>query len=298
MPASVFGVLTRLGLQALATYQGQSIFPLAYAQAFGCFVMGFTLQFKEPIGQFYGPLYTAITTGFCGSVTTFSGWELDVFSSWVNATQAHRGGLRDVVDGLTKTIFTLIISLSSMSFGAHVGSLLRPYAPKRRLPRRPIRYTFSAVAVLIYAATLPAYFRLSADYRHQATAALLFSFPGTLTRYLLSYHLNPRLKRFPLGTYTANSLGTAFLGAFHVLQSVTTPLSLGSCAILQGLADGYCGCLTTVSTFAAEVDASRDASGYFYVALSWGTGQLLLLLILGSSYWAGHISEQVTCRYA
>jgi fluoride exporter len=50
-PASIFGVLARLGLQALATYDGNSIFPLAYPQTIGCFVMGFCLSLKEPIGQ-------------------------------------------------------------------------------------------------------------------------------------------------------------------------------------------------------------------------------------------------------
>lgn len=51
IPASTFGTLTRLGLHALATYDGNSIFPLAYAQALGCLVMGFTLGLKEPISR-------------------------------------------------------------------------------------------------------------------------------------------------------------------------------------------------------------------------------------------------------
>ena len=34
--------------------------------------------------------------GFCGSLTTFSGWQLDVFDSWINAGQYNRNGLRDV----------------------------------------------------------------------------------------------------------------------------------------------------------------------------------------------------------
>lgn len=44
----------------------------------------------------YGPLYTAMTTGFCGSVTTFSGWQLDVFQSWLNVNRDHRDWFRDV----------------------------------------------------------------------------------------------------------------------------------------------------------------------------------------------------------
>jgi hypothetical protein len=53
MPASVFGVLARLGLVALMSYDGHSVFPLAYAQAVGCLVMGFALELKEPMGQLY-----------------------------------------------------------------------------------------------------------------------------------------------------------------------------------------------------------------------------------------------------
>lgn len=80
MAPAVFGVLARLGLVALATYDGESVFPLAYVQALGCLIMGFCLRLKEPLGQLYvlrnahtnllitgagsyAPLYTALTTG-------------------------------------------------------------------------------------------------------------------------------------------------------------------------------------------------------------------------------------------
>jgi CrcB protein len=50
-PASILGVLGRLGLQALMHYDGQSIFPLAYVQAIGCLFMGLGLGLKLPLGQ-------------------------------------------------------------------------------------------------------------------------------------------------------------------------------------------------------------------------------------------------------
>jgi hypothetical protein len=53
MAPAVFGVLARLALVALATYNGESVFPLAYAQALGCLIMGFSLRLKEPLGQLY-----------------------------------------------------------------------------------------------------------------------------------------------------------------------------------------------------------------------------------------------------
>ncbi len=53
MPASILGVLARLGLQGLVTYDGRSIFPLAWVQVAGCLVMGFGLGIKDPLGQLY-----------------------------------------------------------------------------------------------------------------------------------------------------------------------------------------------------------------------------------------------------
>ncbi|KAL6309665.1 CrcB-like protein-domain-containing protein [Sparassis latifolia] len=298
MPASVFGTLARLGLEALVTFDGHTIFPLAWVQAGGCLVMGFALALKDPFGQFYGPFYTAITTaGFCGSFTTFSGWQLAVFQAWINEGRFHRDWLRDVIDGLTQTVFTLALSLVCVSFGAHLASLIQPIFPALPPPKRAIRHSLSVLSILIYAATYPAYFRLPASYRHQATAALLFSFPGTLTRYFLSLRLNPLLHLMPLGTFSANMLGTALIGMFTVLQGMHSPPSPRACALLRGLSDGYCGCLTTVSTFAAEVATLDDAKAWLYVVASCVTAQLLLLVILGPSYWAGHVSEQSTCQY-
>ncbi len=202
-----------------------------------------------------------------------------------------------VIDGLAKTLFTLAISLSALKFGSHLGAVIGPHLPRLSPPSRRMRYSISILSVLIYAAAYPAYFRMSPAFRHQATAALLFSFPGTLSRYLLSIRLNPLLSLFPLGTFTANMAGTALIGAFHVLQGIRGPPSPNACAVLQGLMDGYCGCLTTVSTFATEVAALQPSRAWFYVILSWVTSQLLLLVILGPSYWAGNVSENMTCVF-
>jgi len=299
MPFSVLGVLARLGLSALATYSGQSIFPLAYSQATGCLVMGFLLALKEPFSGYYPPAYTALTTGFCGSLTTFSGWQLDIFKSWLNSSNAPRSALRDVMDGLCKSVFTISLSMASLFYGMHLANLVSPYFRAAPTPGKFLRATVTVLAVCTYAATIPAYYLLPRDYRHQATAALLFSFPGTLTRYLLSTHLNPVVPSFPLGTYAANSFGTALLGTFHVLQSTANhPLSGASCTILQALADGYCGCLTTVSTFAAELATLKTAEHkYRYGLTTWFTGQVILVCIFGALLWGGNIEKDQTCVF-
>ncbi|KAF9075724.1 CrcB-like protein-domain-containing protein [Rhodocollybia butyracea] len=298
IPASIFGVLARLGLEALVTYDGQSIFPLAYVQGLGCFVMGFSLEMKESMGNFYPPLYTALTTGFCGSLTTFSSWQLDVFSSWLNSEDTHRSGLQDFIDGLGKTVFTLVISITSLSFGGYIARIIHPYLPTIQPPTKKVRYAISAMCILFYVAALLAYFLLPTSYRHQATAALLFAFPGTLTRYLLSTLLNPLLIGFPLGTFAANSTGTSLLAAFHVIQSIAShPISPNMCSLVQGLSDGYCGCLTTVSTFAAEIRVLRRWEQLRYAWMSWGVGQLLILIIMGPSLLSGNVHKQQMCSF-
>jgi CrcB protein len=201
------------------------------------------------------------------------------------------------MDGLGKSVFTLSISLASLSFGAHLASLIHPFLPVLPGPRHRARNVITVLSILSYAALFPAYFRISAQYRHQATAALLFAFPGTLTRYLFSIKCNTLLKALPLGTFLANSLGTAVLAAVIVLQSKVNPVSPSACSTLQGLVDGYCGCLTTVSTFAVEIYTMSYRRGPRYCLLSWVTGQVLLVAILGSSIWSGRAREEITCLF-
>jgi len=193
---------------------------------------------------------------------------------------------------------TLSLSLASIAFGYSTASIVAPYFGKPRFLKPAIlRYSLSILAVITYSATLLTYFLLPVSYRHRATAALLFSFPGTLTRYLLSISLNRQFKALPLGTLTANTLGTALLAAFHVIQSTPTPPSPHACSILQGLIDGYCGCLTTVSTFAAEIRDFGKWKACRYAAVSWVLGQCMMVLIYGSSIWTGSASKQVTCIF-
>ena len=70
MAPAVFGVLARLGLVALVTYNGESVFPLAYVQALGCLIMGFCLRLKEPLGQLYVRLHLRT------NAHTYCGWQL------------------------------------------------------------------------------------------------------------------------------------------------------------------------------------------------------------------------------
>jgi CrcB protein len=75
------------------------------------------------------------------------------------------------------------------------------------------------------------------------------AFAGALLRWLFGIALNPILPALPLGTLAANLLGGlvigAALGVFDQFQSLPVELRLL-------ITTGFCGGLTTFSTFSAE----------------------------------------------
>jgi CrcB protein len=75
------------------------------------------------------------------------------------------------------------------------------------------------------------------------------AFAGALLRWLFGIWFNPLLPTLPLGTLAANLLGAfvigAALGVFGQFQSLSPELRLF-------VTTGFCGGLTTFSTFSAE----------------------------------------------
>lgn len=204
------------------------------------------------------------------------------------------------MDGLTRTIITIAISLSALSFGLHIASGLIdffPPLPKIVPPSRPTRYILTTLSIIAYALTIVFYFRLSHRFRHDATAALLFAFPGALTRHIFSIKLNPIYPSLPLGTLAANTFGTTLLAIFHVLQRLPNSPSHSACSILQGLMDGYCGCLSTVSSFAVEIRGLKGRRGWTYFGVSYIIGQLIMVIVVGSAWWSGGVQESHRCSF-
>jgi fluoride exporter len=82
-----------------------------------------------------------------------------------------------------------------------------------------------------------------------AFAVGIGAFAGALLRWMFGILLNPILPALPLGTLAANLLGGfivgAALGVFNQLQSLPPELRLF-------VITGFCGGLTTFSTFSAE----------------------------------------------
>ena len=268
------------------------------------------------------PLYIGLATGFCGSFTSFSSFIRDAFFALSNAlpvpvqhpSSAPIAATVDVSRNpgysflavLAVLILTTGLSLMALQFGAHVALFLQPYTPSISFlfGRRSVDLS---VVFLASGCWLAALFMaiwppdrpggpigdatwMQETWRSQALFALVFAPLGCLLRFYASIHLNGRIKTFPLGTFAVNIFGTAMLAMFIDLQRVPVGDMVG-CQVLQGWSDGFCGCLTTVSTWVAELKTLRLKHAYFYGLMSFGVGLSLFTIITGSLQWKRGFAE-------
>jgi fluoride ion exporter CrcB/FEX len=254
------------------------------------------------------PLYIGLATGFCGSLTSFSSFMRDFFLEMANdltapqyhATEspgiARRGGGKDFMAMMAVLIVTACVSLSALKLGAHIAILLGRF--NYRLSSS-LRSTFDKLAVFlgvgcwagaIAMAAVPPdrhWAHAAERWRGQVLFAIVFAPLGCMLRFYLSLKLNGTFSSFPIGTFAANTVGTAVLGMAWDLQRL--PLddkpTLVSCQVLQGIMDGFCGCLTTVSTLALELSSLRRSHAYTYGGISVLTSLAILTLVMGAMKW-------------
>ncbi|KAF1352896.1 hypothetical protein EJ07DRAFT_168634 [Lizonia empirigonia] len=342
---AIWGTLARLGLQALTSYPGAPVvFSELWANVAGTFVMGFLSEdvklFREEWGSRGGgaatdqpedqpaqrhqdlekqrdkkthakvkktiPLYVGLTTGFCGSFTSFSSFIRDVFLGMSNDLQAPtyhptpspttlvpRNPGYSVMALLATTLTTLALCFCALKAGAHLACALTALTPTLpfRLTRRAIDPLFALLGPACWlAAILLLALPPQIAWRGQALFACVLAPVGCLARYYISLLLNPKVPAFPLGTCAANVFGCAALAMAFDLQRVAIGGVVGGsllgCQALQGVQDGFCGALTTVSTWVLELDSLRRKHAYVY-----GVGSVVLALgvvtvVMGGVRWS------------
>ncbi|KAK4177448.1 CrcB-like protein-domain-containing protein [Triangularia setosa] len=321
---SIFGTLARLGLQAITVYSGAPIiFTSIWPNFAGSVIMGFLAEDRMLFRQEWGspspngtdaehgspsvdlerarkahlaikktiPLYIGLATGFCGSFTSFSAFMRDMFLALSNDLPAinspGRNGGYTFLALIAVALITISMSLAGLFFGAHMAILFEPYTPA--LPFLFIHKILDRLMVVLgwgcwLGAIIMSVFPSYDSWRGTATFALVFAPLGCLLRFYISLRLNSIVPSFPLGTFTVNIFGTAVLGMSWDLAHVPTGGAIG-CQLLQGIQDGFCGCLTTVSTWVAELAVLRRRHAYIYGAGSVGTGLVILVAIMGGLRW-------------
>lgn len=360
---SFLGTLARLGTQWLTFYPGAPVvFSNLWANFGGTLVMGFLQEDRKLFAEEWGrrkptwqeqyssghtekgkgrspeasdahakvkktmPLYIGLTVGFCGSFTSFSSFQRDVFYGFSNTlpsplhhpttastvsptTTVPRNNGYSISAVLAIWILTVSVCYGALLAGASAAKALDRFTPT--LPYSFLRRVWEPLIVFLalgcwLGAVFLAIFppdrsggpasRGTSSHeagRGEVLFALVFSPLGCLARFWLSIKLNSLLPWFPLGTFSANMFGTAILSACLDLQHV--PLApvgaavgggLVGCQVLQGIEDGFCGCLTTVSTWIVEIKGLRSRHAWFYAGSSVTGGLAFTVVIMGSVLWS------------
>lgn len=116
------------------------------------------------------------------------------------------------------------------------------------------------------------------------TLSVLFAPFGTVIRWVLCSKNLVWFPRFPLGTFGVNVFGTVLLACLNAVSLRGHPSGL-TCDFLLALQTGFCGCLTTVSSFQHELYTLDLEDAYIYSATSVMVSQVLLLVVNGITSW-------------
>ncbi|KAL8897276.1 MAG: hypothetical protein Q9192_002660 [Flavoplaca navasiana] len=357
---SILGTLARLGLQALTFYPGAPVATgVLWANVAGSFILGFLAQDRKLFGarndtrppstsfaqpspshrdqeqtsslrtpqQGHAsvkttiPLYIGLSTGFCGSLTSFSSFIRDVFLALANAlpvpishtsaspTLIHRSGGYSFMAFLAVIITTVALSISALIVGAQLAVGVERYTPsitypfaRRFLDRATVFLGWGswlgAIILAIWPPDQPTHTRKSEHWRGAALFAIVFAPLGCLSRFYISLMLNSRIKSFPLGTFVVNILGTALEGVFWDLQHSSDSVQGGvvGCQVLQGMMDGFCGAATTVSTWVGELNGLRRRHAWVYGGVSVAVGVAIMIGVMGGVLWGKGWNTPVCMR--
>lgn len=307
---AIWGVLARRGLMVLTKYDGAYLGGVVWANFAACFVMGILVTSEtvwlrlvddSRLDVMFAakgviPFYVGITTGFCGTCSSFSSFILEAFekaSNTLTTTYDYPNSAYGIMEALSVILAHLGISVA----GFHAGRHLTEAVDKFLIPRRhylKIEYVSSGLGVAAYVATIVLIATKKDGTWRSWTFSCLFAPMGAITRYLLSKKLNALVKNFPMGTFTCNILGCILLAIFTMLargkkhSGSIIPLvtNITGCHVLVGLDDGFCGALTTVSTFIVELFGLESLHDYRYGILLVVVGFSFMVVILGSYNWA------------
>ncbi|EGV61577.1 hypothetical protein CANTEDRAFT_109246 [Yamadazyma tenuis ATCC 10573] len=295
--ASIWGGLARKGLGILTDYDGAIPYNALWANFAACLVLGTVSKVKKT------PFIIGVSTGFCGTLSSFSALVLELFYSSANVSVGIRYDLPTKGYGVLQFLSVLLVEMGVSILGYHFGLHLSPMYPLNEQHHEPLSYIGAVlgaampVITVVLLAINPLY-----DSWRAWVFLILFSPMGALLRFHLGKLNRPK---FPYGTFTANVTGSILIAVFALLTRARVSKSDHSglitsyigCQALSGLQDGLCGALTTISTFVSELFSLGPKESYLYSSVSITVSFVLLLLILGPYTWTVGLSDPI-CGYS
>eukprot|EP00741_Cyanophora_paradoxa_P010980 tig00020553_g10614.t1 len=302
--AAQVGTLARVflgeALAAMGVSLGASgvVHSALLANIVGCAIFGMSQAFSG----WSGLALVLLRSWFCGSLTSFSNWIQDV-------------NLKILRGAVGPAAVTLVVGLSvcysSLLAGEQIGRWLYPPAPRLDPPPPPPQQgtlsrpppsnepstlsgsfplaPLSAAAAAGLSALLLALAFFDPPRRRRWLAALCGPF-GCAVRYELSRR-NNRTPTFPLMTFAANVAGSLIVAACFVVlgeaggDSSGRPRDFadwrGAALWMAVIPDGFCGCLSTFSSFVGEVKSLEAGPAWRYALASVLAALLGVLAVCG-----------------
>lgn len=190
---AICGALGRIACTTISTFQGQPVFSLIWAQFLGCTIMGFLVEDTTlfPKSHRYQPLYVGLSTGFCGSLTSFSTWMWDAFTAFSNFNpHFDRRAGQNILAGLTQLFITLVAVVSALRFGGHISDALQARLPMISKNGK-YKQKLDGVGVILGILSWPTAIITAASTTHfrETMLVAVFAPPGNPNFFLLSSNL-------------------------------------------------------------------------------------------------------------
>ncbi|CAL5202941.1 unnamed protein product [Lathyrus oleraceus] len=308
----ILGVLTRYLLQKLfgpgvanVTSNHTILYLDLPSNMIGSFLMGwFGVEFKKDISHVSEHLAIGITTGYLGSLTTFSGWnqkmlELSASGHWVISALGFLIGLSLVAVSIAFGVETA----KGFRWLLNRLNLTSPENGISKINYKVNSYHCQMTAMVIFLVILGILWGVSgalvkAKFKHGGSAAELWFACmvgpiGVWIRWFLA-RLNGRglgkkglFQWIPFGTLIANVSAACVMAALSTIKNAVNTRDCDT--VVAGIQFGVMGCLSTVSTFAAEFNAMRKTNepwrAYVYAAITICVSFSLGILIYCIPYW-------------
>ncbi|XVF36862.1 hypothetical protein REPUB_Repub19eG0095100 [Reevesia pubescens] len=309
----ILGVLTRYLLERLfgpsvsgVTSNQTIVYPNLPSNMVGSFLMGWLgVVFKGDISQVSDILAIGLTTGYLGSLTTFSGWnqkmlDLSVNGHWVQAVLGF-------LTGLFLAAYSIIFGIETAKGFRWIHKRLNK-STKNEVPGTCCNWKLNSfgrhlAAMVVLLLVLGVLLSMSGALLKeefgggssgaQLWLACLVAPLGVWIRWFLA-RLNGHglgkteiLKWLPFGTLIANVSAACIMAGLSTVQKSVNTKNFNTVA--TGIQLGFLGCLSTVSTFIAEFNAMRESKhpwrAYVYASITTGVSFVLGILIYNVPVW-------------
>lgn len=316
----ICGVLIRQGLGKLTVFPGSQYGGVLWANFAGSLFMGFLIHDKvwtaaildvanqedrrrnrsyKAKGQI--PLYILMTTGVCGSVTSFSSFITELFFLTTNTATLGSGHVDypnpayGIMVFLSYLIITLCVSSGGFFIGKHIADDFAnriSVSKQRWFSRYEFVFELASAILGLCAWILMLVLTIVEPSWRYWTFSSVFGPLGVYFRFWCSKYFNPIGKTFFWGTFIANMTGTILINMFCILELGKKPgadisiirSSLQN-TVLLALENGLCGNFTTISSFIAELTALSTRNAYIYGGTTIIVAWIITILMLGSYTW-------------